>query len=184
MGSGDSGSTKRCGDDGKTSLACGIRVEKKSPYIEAIGAVDELSSLIGMVMASDCGSDLRAVLSETQEELVALCNELASPGSVVLPLAAVQRIDKELARWLADLPPPGGIVMPRGTMAAALCFKARATCRTLERELGDLEDSDRDACADSLRLPYVNRLADLLHALARTVNRRANAEAIARTATA
>lgn len=170
------------GDDGTTSLSGGVRVEKNSPYMQAIGAVDELNSLIGMAIASDCGSDLRLVLSETQDELVALSTELSSPGSIVLTLAALQRVDKELTRWLADLPPAAGIILPRGTMAAALCFKARATCRTLERELVGLEEADRESCADSLRLPYVNRLSDLLHALARTVNRRADAEAIVRAA--
>lgn len=172
----------RFGDDGTTSLAGGTRVEKNSPYVQAIGVVDELNSLIGMAIASECGSDLRVVLSETQEELVALSTELSSPGSVVLTLAALQRVDKELTRWLSDLPPAAGIVLPRGTMAAALCFKARATCRTLERELVGLEDADHESCADSLHLPYINRLSDLLHALARTVNRRANAEVIARAA--
>ncbi|MBX3602282.1 MAG: cob(I)yrinic acid a,c-diamide adenosyltransferase [Rubrivivax sp.] len=172
----------RRGDDGTTSLDGGTRVEKNSPYMQAIGVVDELNSLIGMAIASECGSDLRVVLSETQDELVALSSELSSPGSIVLTLAALQRVDKELTRWLADLPPAAGIVLPRGTMAAALCFKARATCRTLERELVGLEDADRESCADSLRLPYVNRLSDLLHALARTVNRRADAEAIVRAA--
>ena len=66
----------RRGDDGTTSLAGGTRVEKNSPYMQAIGVVDELNSLIGMAIASECGSDLRVVLSETQDELVALSSEL------------------------------------------------------------------------------------------------------------
>lgn len=180
MGSAASGHVPRPGDDGTSSLVGGTRVEKNSPYIQAIGLVDELNSLIGMAIAADCGTDLRAVLAETQEELATLSIELSSPGSVMLELAALQRVEKEANRWLADLPATTGIVLPRGTMAAALCFKAKSSCRTLERELVSLEEADRDACADSIRLPYVNRLSDLLHVLARTINRRANAEAIAR----
>jgi len=181
MGSGNSGLVSHSGDDGKTSLVGGTRVEKNSPYIEAIGIVDELNSLIGMAIASECGSDLRVVLSETQEELVTLAIELSAPGSVVLTPGALQRVENELGRWVAELPSTAGVILPRGPMAAALCFKARATCRTLERELVGLADGAHDAFAGSIRLPYVNRLADLLQALARTVNRRANAEAIART---
>lgn len=174
------GPTRRPSGDGKTSLAGGVRVEKNSPFIQAIGQVDELNSLIGMVIASECGADIRSVLSETQEELVALTVELSSPGSVILPLSALQRVEGELRRWVADLPSAAGTVLPRGTMAAATCFKARATCRTLERELISLEDGDPEAGEDSLRLLYVDRLSSLLHALARTLNRRANAEVVAR----
>ncbi|MBK6789020.1 MAG: cob(I)yrinic acid a,c-diamide adenosyltransferase [Betaproteobacteria bacterium] len=172
------------GDDGTTSLAGGTRVAKNSPYIEALGIVDELNSAVGMVIASDCGSDLRGVLCEIQEDLVALSLELSAPCSVFLTDAALQTMDKELARWAAELPEPGGIPLPRGPMAAALCFKARATCRTLERCLVGLADGDPDAAANSVRLPFVNRLADLLHVLARTVNRRANAEVFARSGAA
>lgn len=182
MGSGSTGWVGHPGDDGTTSLAGGERVEKNSPYIEAIGIVDELNSLIGMAIAYERGSDLRVVLSETQEELVALSIELSAPGSVVLTPAALQRVESELGRWAAELPSTAGVVLPRGAMSAVLCFKARATCRTLERGLVGLMDADREASAGSIRLPYVNRLADLLHALARTVNRRANAEVIARVA--
>ena len=110
--------------------------------------------------------------------------ELSAPCSVFLTDAALQTMDKELARWAAELPEPGGIPLPRGPMAAALCFKARATCRTLERCLVGLADGDPDAAANSVRLPFVNRLADLLHVLARTVNRRANAEVFARSGAA
>lgn len=180
MGRGNTCMGDHRSDRGMTSLAGGTRVEKNSPYIEAIGIVDEVNCLIGMAIASDCGSDLRQVLSEAQEDLVALSVELSTPGSVVLPSAALQRVEKEISRWVAELPVAAGIVLPRGTMPAALCFKARATCRTLERELVGLVEGDPDAASGSNRLPYVNRLADLLQALARTVNRRADAEAIAR----
>lgn len=180
MGNDNIGRVGHHGDDRMTTLAGGTRVEKNSPYIEAIGIVDELNGLIGMAIASECGSDVRFVLSETQEDLMALAFELSAPGSVVLTSTSLHRVEAELGRRVADLPAAGGVVLPRGVMAAAMCFKARATCRTLERELVGLAEDDHDACAASVRLPYVNRLADLLQALARTVNRRANAEAIAR----
>lgn len=171
---------KHPGYDGMTFLADGMRVEKNSPYIEALGIVDELNSVVGMAIASDCGSDLSEVLCEAQEALVAMSHELAAPGSVFLTHNDLQRIEKELARWSAELPEPLGVPLPRGTMAAALLFKARATCRTLERCLVGLTDGDPDAAANSLRLPFADRLADLLQVLARTVNRRANAEVLAR----
>lgn len=166
--------------NGKTSLADGTSVEKNSPYIQAIGVVDELNSLIGMVIASECGADVREVLLETQEELVSLACELSAPSSALLGSTALRRVEAELAKWTAELPAATGFVLPRGTMAAAICFKARATCRTLERELVGLSQCDPISFRNSLATSYADALSDLLLALARTVNRRANAEGTSR----
>ena len=43
----------RTGDGGETGLGDGSRVPKDSPRIEAIGAVDELNSVLGVLLA--CG---------------------------------------------------------------------------------------------------------------------------------
>ena len=37
----------RTGDDGTTGLGDGTRISKTSPRVEAMGAVDELNSVIG-----------------------------------------------------------------------------------------------------------------------------------------
>lgn len=166
------------GDDGTTLLSDGTRVEKDSPYVECVGAVDELNSLLGMVIAAGCDPDVRSVLADTQEELLALSAELARPGSVMLMPKALQRVERELGKWGGQLSKPDGTVVPRGVMAAALCFKARATCRTLERELVSLAARDPDGSIGSTRLPYTNRLSDLLAALAGVINRRAGVEVI------
>ena len=39
----------RSGDDGSTGLADGRRVPKHDPRIEALGAVDELNSFVGLL---------------------------------------------------------------------------------------------------------------------------------------
>ena len=41
----------RTGDAGTTGLGDGSRVAKDNPRIEAVGAVDELNSLVGVVLA-------------------------------------------------------------------------------------------------------------------------------------
>ena len=40
----------RTGDDGTTGLGDGSRVPKTSPRVEAMGAVDELNSVVGLLM--------------------------------------------------------------------------------------------------------------------------------------
>lgn len=65
--------TTRTGDDGKTGLSGGSRVDKDTPRIEAIGTVDELSSFIGFGQSlipeqADC-EGLRKVLRLVQHDL-------------------------------------------------------------------------------------------------------------------
>ena len=53
----------RTGDDGTTGLGDGARVDKTSPRIEAMGAVDELNSAIGLLMTEPLSDSLRETLS-------------------------------------------------------------------------------------------------------------------------
>ncbi|HEY8022886.1 MAG TPA: ATP:cob(I)alamin adenosyltransferase, partial [Thermoanaerobaculia bacterium] len=59
----------RTGDDGTTGLGGGQRVPKDSPRIAAYGTVDELSSAIGVAMASGLDERLAATLRRIQNEL-------------------------------------------------------------------------------------------------------------------
>ena len=43
----------RTGDDGTTGLGDGARTRKDSPRVEALGTIDELNSLIGVMLAHD-----------------------------------------------------------------------------------------------------------------------------------
>ena len=52
----------RTGDGGETGLARGERVPKDGPRIEAIGAIDELNSHLGVLLAETVADDVRAVL--------------------------------------------------------------------------------------------------------------------------
>ncbi len=179
MGTKQPVSTTRPGDDGTTMLGPGLRLDKDSPYIQAIGLADEVSCLLGMVNAAGGGSDVAAMLAEVQDDMLHLSAELSEPGEVFVTVDRVLRIEDQLNRLSVELPSVDGSILPVGTMAAAICFKARATCRTFERAMVSLEESDAEASRRSVRVPYLNRLADLLFVLARTINRRANAEVIA-----
>ena len=50
----------RTGDAGTTGLADGSRVAKDAPRIEAIGDVDELNSVIGLLLCEDLPDAVRA----------------------------------------------------------------------------------------------------------------------------
>ena len=163
--------TKR-GDDGTTGLLYGGRVRKDSWRIELNGAVDEAQAAIGVARAQT------PVASEVNDRLVALARDLyvlmaevatapdnrsklAAGSSLVTPdmVAALEAgIDDLLARF--DM--PSDFTVPgENTVAAALDF-ARTVVRRAERlavvePVGD----------GSLVVAYLNRLSDLLWAMAR-----------------
>src|SRR5687767_15794493 len=73
----------RTGDAGTTGLADGSRVAKDAPRIEAIGAVDELNSAIGALLAEKLPRALRDPLSGVQHDLFDLGGELSVPGHTI-----------------------------------------------------------------------------------------------------
>ncbi|HNI38245.1 MAG TPA: ATP:cob(I)alamin adenosyltransferase, partial [Pseudomonadales bacterium] len=70
----------RTGDDGTTGLGDGKRTRKDSPRMEAIGTIDELNSVIGVMLAHAMPEDLREVFTTIQHRLFDLGGELAMPG--------------------------------------------------------------------------------------------------------
>lgn len=160
----------RTGDTGTTGLADGSRVLKDAPRIEAMGAVDELNSCIGVLLAEALPDLARACLIDIQHDLFDLGGELSIPGHPVLADAHVTRLETVLDAFNADLPPLKDFILPGGSRAAALAHVARAVCRRAERRVLTL--SQQEAVAAPL-LKYLNRLSDLLFVLARVLNRHA-----------
>src|SRR5258707_1555805 len=70
----------RTGDDGTTGLGDGTRVPKDDARVEAYGTVDELNSVIGMLLAEEVQADIRTCLTRVQHELLDLGGELCIPG--------------------------------------------------------------------------------------------------------
>ena len=160
----------RTGDAGTTGLADGSRVEKDSARIEAIGAVDELNSVLGVVLAETLPEPIRRCLVNILHDLFVLGGELSVPGHTLLSTAHVSRLERELDAFNAELPALQEFILPAGTRAAALTHVARAVCRRAERRLATL---DREARIAPPLLAYLNRLSDLLFVTARALNRAA-----------
>ena len=59
----------RTGDDGTTGLGDGSRTTKDGARIEAIGAVDELNSTLGVLLAEPLGDDVHKLLTDVQHDL-------------------------------------------------------------------------------------------------------------------
>lgn len=159
----------RTGDQGTTGLGDGTRVPKDHPRVEAYGTLDELNSLLGVLLAEPLPDDLRAVLTDIQHDLFDLGSELCVPGRQVLAETCVTRLEHILDTLNADLAPLQEFCLPGGSRAAALCHLARTVCRRAERRVITLHKSEP---VSAVAVQYLNRLSDLLFVMARTLNRR------------
>jgi cob(I)alamin adenosyltransferase len=167
------------GDDGSTGLFGGDRVGKDHPQVEAYGTVDELNALIGLAAAAcDRGSAVQArllsILAEVQSRLLDLGADLAAPHDDGKPRRITAEHVKAVEAWIDEVDaanaPLRQFVLPGGTELAARLHAARTTCRRAERRVVVLA---RIGMLDGRAIVYLNRLGDLLFAMAR----RANADA-------
>ncbi|HEY1991460.1 MAG TPA: cob(I)yrinic acid a,c-diamide adenosyltransferase [Gammaproteobacteria bacterium] len=158
----------KTGDDGTTGLGDGTRVPKDDPRVEAYGTVDELNSVIGMLLTEEVHLDIRSCLTRVQHELLDLGGELCIPGYAAITPEHVTRLENELDGFNEHLPPLQEFILPGGSRAAAACHLARTVCRRAERRTYTL--STRAAVRPEA-LQYLNRLSDLLFVLGRVIAR-------------
>lgn len=159
----------RTGDAGSTGLGDGSRVDKDAPRIEAYGTVDELNSVIGVLLTECPASDMADMLTDIQHELFDLGGELCIPGRVALQDAQVERLEQWLDALNEPLAPLKEFILPGGSRAAAQCHVARTVCRRAERLCVSLGKTGE---VNSAGLKYLNRLSDLLFVMARSLNAR------------
>ena len=163
----------RLGDGGQTHLGDMSRVPKTHPRIEAYGDIDELNSLLGVLL---CEPSLPAAyapwLSRVQNDLFDLGADLSVPEPAEPAERERLRVMPEQVAWLeercdevnATLTPLKSFVLPGGTAAAAQLHVARTVCRRAERRALLVPDASPEV------VRYLNRLSDLLFILARGAN--------------
>lgn len=156
----------KTGDSGLTGLADGSRAEKDSLRISVIGDVDELNSLLGLLIAINIDEEIKVCLLDIQHILFDLGGELAIPDSEMLIEARVQYLEKTIDQYNASLPPLKEFILPGGSVPAAVCHTARAVCRRAERQLVSLS---KEVSINKVSLKFLNRLSDLLFVFARTL---------------
>jgi len=161
----------RTGDKGTTRLANGDEVLKDSLRVSAYGDVDELNSIIGLVLTHAPDDGIGKILSETQHTLFDLGGELASAGMIVglIKPVQVEILEQHIDEMNAGLPALEEFILPGGTTPAAMMHLARTVCRRAERSIITLDQSD---VVSPEIIQYMNRLSDLLFVMARVENHR------------
>lgn len=161
----------RGGDRGETSLGDGTRVSKLDARIGAFGAVDEVNSALGVVLAHGAPAPIAAVLERVQNELFDVGADLSVPvgveGRLRVTEAMVDALERDCDRFNDELPELRSFVLPGGAPAAAWLHVARTACRRAERST--LAAATEHAVSP-LPAVYLNRLSDLLFILARAAN--------------
>lgn len=163
----------KTGDDGTTGLFGGGRVPKASGRVDAYGTVDEANAAIGVARATRLDATIDGVLARVQEDLFTIGAELACvPGKETklgMPLIGepdIARLEHAIDQADAACPPLKSFVLPGGSPQAAALHVARTVSRRAERAVLAMSD----APARREVVVYINRLSDLLFALARHAN--------------
>ena len=150
------------GDNGTTSLLSGARVNKATPTIRAVGALDELNSFVGM---------LRYELLPTGEFLEKIQWNLFNAGAeiindnntqlVTISEADILELEKAMDEMDAILPPLKNFILPYGNKIVSLIHVCRTVCRRVELECIGI--------APVTVTQYLNRLSDYFFVLARFI---------------
>jgi cob(I)alamin adenosyltransferase len=161
----------KTGDDGTTGLLYGGRVGKDDPVMHVTGTVDEAQAALGVARAeSGPDSELDVLLTRLERELYVLMAEVTTDPSHRSKLVAgrtlvtdgmISDLEVEIDRLIAQVSMPTEFVIPGANRTSAALDVARTVVRRAERLLV------ASPIEGSLVAPYLNRLSDLLWALAR-----------------
>lgn len=190
----------KTGDDGTTSLFGGKRTEKTNIKIEAVGTIDELNSVIGIIVAqlarhpeqsegsrdssvkpqNDKNKTVTEKLIRIQSELFVIGSNLATPAGAKVKIpkiskSQITRLEKEIDSWGKDLPTLKNFILPGGSQTGAHLHHARSITRRLERVVVTLA---KDESVDKNILRYINRLSDWFFTVARYINKEEKIEEI------
>ena len=153
-------------DDGTTGMADGSRVKKSSVVIAAIGEVDELNAVIGVLRAEDLPPAYDATLLKIQNDLFTIGGELSMPAYQVVTGQHITIMEQQIDQWNEDLVPLKEFILPAGNRVVALCHQARTVCRRAERSLVTLNETGEIRIE---LIQYLNRLSDYLFVAARSL---------------
>jgi len=171
----------KTGDTGETGLVGGIRIAKDHPRMEAIGTVDELNSLVGLVRTfnhqkpvSDRRDKFDGILQTIQQWLFDLGHELACDPKNPPPKGQVATMTEKQVQWLEEvldamneeLNPLDSFVLPGGTQVNAFLHQCRTVCRRAERVMVTLS---RDDEVGPWAIAFINRLSDCFFIFSRWV---------------
>lgn len=161
----------RGGDDGQTGLwGCDQKISKSSAQAEALGALDEINSLLGLAKVK--AGEWAGLLASVQQDLFIIQAEVGGAPKQISP-ERTKALEEFIDAAEKELPPIKTFLVAGGTELSALFDYARTIARRAERRVARLAEVKTEAAGDKIgeaTLAYLNRLSSLLYALARLAN--------------
>lgn len=172
----------KTGDRGTTSLTGGQRVKKSDLRLDCYGTVDELNSFLGLLSSRPMPAADKELLQSIQNSLFVVGSYLATAAEdadikarFAVKLEDVRLLEKAVDRLDAEVPPMSGFILPAGGETAAMAHVCRTICRRLERLLFAFNEIEP---VEGHLFAYINRLSDLLFAMARSACHREGYEEV------
>lgn len=138
--------------DGGTSEYFGKKVGKGGKLLEAIGTLDELQAVLGLVG-----------LEKIQEDIYKIMGNLGEEIRNGIPETRIKEIEKEIEKIEKEIKIPKNFVIFKNKKAMELNW-VRTIVRRAERAVVKLET--RNKKLDKNVLIYLNRLSDFIYLLA------------------
>ncbi len=166
----------RTGDSGETSLFGGSRVPKTHQRIVAIGTIDELNAIIGVISSLTKTKKIKTILETIQSDLFSIGAELANTKSEkVTSSQNIEFLEKNIDELDSKLNQLRNFILPGGILVASQSQLARSISRRAEREVLKLHST---AKVNQEILKYLNRLSDFFFVLSRYFNKAAGSKEI------
>lgn len=154
------------GDSGETSLCCGKKLPKDHPRLEALGAIDELNAVLGLIRSSYYNPEISKIIKDIQSNLFIIGANLAVLEEKIpkFPEKEIEKAEDLIDDITKKLPPLKNFLFPGENLIGAYFAFARTICRKAERRIVTLNRKEK---IDPDILAYLNRLSDLIFTLER-----------------
>lgn len=169
--------TTKSGDEGWTSIRCNRPVRKDDERLEAMGAIDELNSFIGLAKCVMRSKSTRETLEICQKGLGLVCAEISTLPEDVDRLKEqieskdVERIEMRMKKFEeGGKGDEGCFVLPGACRASAQLDICRAVCRRSERLVAGLYFNG--GFVNQRIIEYLNRMSDLFFLMARSMEKK------------
>ena len=157
----------KTGDKGQTSLYDGTRVDKDNIRVESYGTLDELNSYIGLC-TNYANDEDKKILRDIQIKLFSISAELATKeeGKYKNKVSEddIKNLEEIIDSYIKKIDKMDAFIVPGTSLISANLHIARTICRKSERRIWTLSKVEN---VNPLLLKYINRLSDVLYAIAR-----------------
>jgi cob(I)alamin adenosyltransferase len=169
----------RKGDNGTTkTFGCDQRISKSSAVAEALGALDEANSFLGLARAKAKKTSFKVrnkkinfsdLVLDMQQNLFIVQAEIAG-ATLSITKDKIEKIENIVDEIEKVLPPIKSFFLSGATETSATFDFARTLVRRAERRVVEVKE-EGEAVVSGETLSYLNRLSSLLYALARISNK-------------